>query len=61
MKDEVWSIRKMREERKLSPTRNSYKLSDEEGLGQYNDLDVQNKRASLMEKLEKYFTQFIED
>lgn len=60
MKEDLWSIRKMREEQKLSQSRNTYRHSEyveSEGLVE----SIQKKRENILLSIYQRFQLFLEE
>lgn len=60
MKEEIWSIRKMREDQKSSMTRNTYKR-DEEEVSRINDQFNDNEGRRIVGQLFKKLQLFLEE
>ena len=60
MKEETWSIRKMREARKYSDTRNTYKRSEASYIPDAEEEEKRESNGSL-DRLFKGFLQFLEE
>lgn len=61
MKEDIWTIRKMREEQKLSTTRNTYKLNADKEYSPEAVEVISAKRASLFSKIGGFFMLFLEE
>ena len=60
MKEEAWSIRRMREERKHSSVRNTYKRVEDVELKTEKPLDS-DQRGSTFDRFFKGLAQFLEE
>jgi hypothetical protein len=61
MKEDSWSIRKMRADRKLSQARNSYKQLDIEEAHDVEFSIVKKSNDGLLSQLKSYFVLFLEE
>ena len=60
MKEDLWSIRRMREEQKLSQSRNTYRHSDKVENESVVE-DIQRKRESVFLSIYQRFQLFLEE
>jgi len=61
MKEDLWTIRKMREAQKLSTTRNTYKKFEDEEIIQERAVSSKEKGDSLFGKMGTYFMLLLEE
>jgi len=61
MKDDLWTIRKMREAQKHSTTRNTYKRPEDDEFAQDESQVFTKNKGTLVNKIGTYFMLFLEE